>query len=274
MPPALSPLTVQATLRYLVPGLHKPVYYASVGGADAQLRISAEFEPQEMTLNDARALSASAKLDIQGFTLVQHRSKLTDFYDNSALPAYEEELQSLLCEHCGAEAVHVFDHTWRADSSALRGDHQSREPASVIHNDYTDASAVQRVRDLLPPRETARRLARRFAIINVWRSIGFPVTTTPLALCDSQSVADEQLIASERHARDRIGELQLVTFDPAHRWYYYPSMKSLEAVLLKTFDSATDGRARRCIHTAFKNPLATAEAPARESIETRCLVFF
>ena len=58
------------------------------------------------------------------------------------------------------------------------------------------------------------------------------------------------------------------------RWYYYPEMHYGEALLIKTFDSATDGRARRSIHTAFDNPLAPADAPARESIESRLLVFF
>ena len=81
-------------------------------------------------------------------------------------------------------------------------------------------------------------------------------------------------MASERRAKDRIGELQLVRWNPAHRWYYYPEMAADEALLIKTFDSATDGRARRCIHTAFTNPLAPPDAPPRESMESRLLVFF
>ena len=44
--------------------------------------------------------------------------------------------------------------------------------------------------------------------------------------------------------------------------------------MLKTFDAAKDGRARRVAHTAFANPLAPADAPPRESIESRLLVFF
>jgi len=49
---------------------------------------------------------------------------------------------------------------------------------------------------------------------------------------------------------------------------------SKEALLIKTFDSAMDGRARRSIHTAFSNPLAAPDAPARESIESRLMVFY
>ena len=107
-----------------------------------------------------------------------------------------------------------------------------------------------------------------------WRSIAEPVVTTPLALCDATSLQDSDLIASERRAKDRIGELQLVTYDPGHRWFWFSAVTSTEALLIKTFDSALDGRARRSIHTAFANPGAPADAVPRESIETRAFAFF
>ena len=52
------------------------------------------------------------------------------------------------------------------------------------------------------------------------------------------------------------------------------SMQMNEALLFKTFDSATDGRARFTIHSSFDDPTSPADAPPRTSIETRCLVFF
>ena len=115
---------------------------------------------------------------------------------------------------------------------------------------------------------------QRFAIINVRRSIAGPVLTTPLALCDATSIRDTDLVASERHAKDRIGELQLVTHYPGHRWFWYSAMTRNEATLIKTFDSSLDGRARRAIHTAFVNPDAPAGTGPRESIETRTFAFF
>jgi hypothetical protein len=45
-----------------------------------------------------------------------------------------------------------------------------------------------------------------------------------------------------------------------------------EVVLIKCFDSKTDGRARRVPHSAFVNEEFVDEAP-RESIEVRALVF-
>ena len=45
-----------------------------------------------------------------------------------------------------------------------------REPVLSAHNDYTEASGPQRVREVLPD-EAEDLLKRRFAIIQVWRAI-------------------------------------------------------------------------------------------------------
>jgi len=266
---------VQAKIRYLLPGAEKPIYIASRGGADAALNIGAEFEERQVTIHDARQLEPPANLDRQGFTLLPHPTRVTNFYDLEPVrAAYEAEIVELVLAASGGAEALVFDHTLRSDSRDIRGAHRSREPAHVIHNDYTDASAVKRLRDLLPTTEAEERLRCRFAIVNVWRSIRGPVLNSALACCDASTIDAADLVASERRAADRIGELQLVTWNPAHCWYYYPEMNPGEALLIKTFDSARDGRARRSIHTAFDNPLAPTDAPARESMESRLLVFF
>jgi hypothetical protein len=267
-------MTIQSELGYLVPSTEKPIYIASQGGAQAQLQISAKFAPQAITISDARENVPAPTLDKEGFTLVRHKSSVTDFYDDAQIrDVYEREAAALVQEATGASHVVVFDNTRRSDASAIRGARNTREPSAVVHNDYTDASARKRLRDVLPT-EANNRLQRRFAIINVWRSIAGPALTTPLALCDATSVRDSDLVASERRAKDRIGELQLVTFNSGHRWFWFSAVTSAEALLIKTFDSALDGRARRSIHTAFSNPDAPVDAAPRESIETRAFAFF
>ena len=271
----MTPLDISATLRYLVPTGEKPVYMASTGGADAAMNIGADFEDHTVTIHDARQLDPPASLDRQGFTLVQHQTLVQDFYHLDAIrQEYEQEICDLVLAASGGAEAMVFDHTLRSDSREVRGERVTREPASVIHNDYTDASAIKRLRDLLPKEEAERRLQRRFAIINLWRTVASPVIRSPLALCDAASLGQADLVASERRARDRIGELELVAWSPEHRWYYYPQMSAAEALLIKTFDSVRDGRATRSIHTAFDNPNAQADAPPRESIESRLLVFY
>jgi hypothetical protein len=123
------------------------------------------------------------------------------------------------------------------------------------------------------PNEAERLLGGRVQIINVWRPIRGPLWDTPLAVCDARTVRPEQLVASDLVYANRIGETYSVIFDPEHRWYYAPQMRADEALLLKCYDSRTDGRARFAPHSAFTDPTAPPDAPPRESIEIRALVF-
>jgi hypothetical protein len=110
--------------------------------------------------------------------------------------------------------------------------------------------------------------------VKVWRPIRGPVLDSPLALCDARSFTDDDLIASDLVYQHIRGETSSVTLKPGHRWYYFSEQQPDEVVLIRVHDSATDGRARLSFHTSFENPLAPADAPPRESIEVRTLVFF
>lgn len=83
----------------------------------------------------------------------------------------------------------------------------------------------------------------------------------------------EDYVASDLVYPHRLGETYHVRFNPAHRWFYVPQLRTDEALLIKCYDSETDGRARFVPHTAFTDPTAPADAPPRESIELRTLVF-
>lgn len=56
--------------------------------------------------------------------------------------------------------------------------------------------------------------------------------------------------------------------------YYFPHMQPTDALILKTYDSAQDGRARCMGHTAFEDPLTAPDALMRESIEVRTMTFY
>ena len=71
-----------------------------------------------------------------------------------------------------------------------------------------------------------------------------------------------------------VGEIYNATFSPKHRWYYFPKMARDEAALIKGYDSATDGRARFTLHTAFDDPTTPDDAAPRQSIEIRSFAFF
>jgi hypothetical protein len=142
-----------------------------------------------------------------------------------------------------------------------------------VHNDYTAWSSPQRVRDLMGD-EAEELLKHRFAIINLWRPIRGPLLESPLTLCDAQSLAEENLIASDLKYPDRTGETYSITYNPNQGYYYFPEMQADEAVLIRCLDSALQGPRRFSAHTGFDDPNSPADAPPRESIEVRTLVFF
>jgi hypothetical protein len=141
-----------------------------------------------------------------------------------------------------------------------------------VHVDHTAKSGPQRVRDLLPD-EAEELLKGRVQVINLWRPIRGPLQDFPLAVCDAGSVSFEDLVPSDLIYPHRVGETYQVLYNPAHRWYYVPEMQVEEALLLKCFDSKTDGRARFAPHSAFSDPTSPSDAAPRESIEVRTLVF-
>jgi hypothetical protein len=85
-------------------------------------------------------------------------------------------------------------------------------------------------------------------------------------------VKDEELVPIKLIYPDREGETYAVRPGPTHKWYFLRKQTPGEVVLIKCFDSKTDGRARRVPHSAFVNEEFENEA-SRESIEVRALVF-
>ena len=267
---------LNVSVKYLSNDENMSAYVPSVGGGETPDH-AANYVKKVVPVHNARLTQDRFTLDRQGFTLVEQRSAVSDFFnDNQIVEIYEREIEELVKKESGATAVSIFDHTRRAASEDVRKQKTIREPASTIHNDYTAWSGPNRLKEIYrdKPDELEKRLKRRFAIVNVWRSMHGSIENFPLAVCDASSTAADDLIAVKRQAKDRIGEIQMATYNPDHRWYYYPRMTEDEALLFKTYDSIEDGRARFTIHTSFDDPLAPSDALVRQSIETRCFVFY
>jgi hypothetical protein len=267
---------IKASLKFLANVDEPLVYIPSKGGGDETAHVG-NFTMQEVMIHNGRHHKQVSSLDVEGFKLVRQATEVEDIYDDAQVEStYHDEVKALLTEITGAARIEIFDDTRRSTSLERQRDKKIRESASIAHNDYTAHSGVKRLCDHFAdePDEADKLLQRRFAIVNVWRSIAGPVYNHALALCDATTVRPEDLVSVERRAEERTGELQVALHYPGHRWYYFPEMQMDEALLLKTFDSETDGRARFTIHSSFEDPDAPADAAPRESIETRCLVFF
>jgi hypothetical protein len=270
-----QPHAVTATLNYLKPTADGRRPYRYVEEPPPGLpRTTIEIDPRQVWIEDIRGREAEFTLDRNGFAVLQAPSAVSDLLDEQAVrTAYRAEVEALLADRLGATRVVMFDHTIRgprpADLTA-----PIREPVKRVHNDYTWDSAPQRVRDLLPA-EADALLAQRFAVVNLWRPIGAPALDSPLALCDAASMdAARDLVVNELIYPDRIGQTFSVLWNPAHRWHYLRAMRPEEALLIKGYDSATDGRARLSAHGAFDDPETPAGTPPRQSIEVRTLVFW
>jgi hypothetical protein len=213
-------------------------------------------------------------LDGDGFRFVDHPTRMTDFFDAAEIGrVYYPEMIELIKRESGAKRVVVFDHTLRTADDGLREEKKIREAVHRVHNDYTEWSGPQRLREVLPD-EADELIKRRFAIIQVWRPIRHPVETDPLAICDARSVSFNDFVISERRYPNRVGQTYVVTHNPKHHWYWFPRMRRDEALVFKVYDSEKDGRARWTAHTAFPDPLSPPNARPRESIEIRTLAFF
>jgi hypothetical protein len=264
---------VEAPVNYLEPESERPVTYLYEPPPGVPVR-SGRAAKHSMKIRNGRVAANELTLDRQGFALVHHHTRVANFYDPDEVQrVYYPEVEQLLKDATGAVRVHVFDHNVRCRPMAERRENGAREPVKFAHNDYTLRSGPQRVRDLLPA-EADSLLRRRFVEINVWRPIRGPVEESPLAVCDASSMTLQDFVATDLKYRDRTGEVYSVVFNPNHRWFYFPRMERDEALLLKCYDSAEDGRARFTAHTGIEDPTSPPDAAPRESIEARTLLFF
>lgn len=265
---------VNAELHYLVPMTERPRNY-TYDPPPGVPRSNTEHETYVVPIYSARHALSTFTLDNAGFAVLRQKSAVRDFWDEDELRAvYYPEVEQAMKQVTGASTVFIFDHTLRKRVQGVedRAPGTPRQPATQVHVDQTEKSGPQRVRDFFG--DDAEELLRgRVQVINLWRPIRGPLRDAPLAVADARSVAPEDLVASDLVYRDRIGETYAVTFNPAHRWFYVPGMQPDEALLLKCYDSKTDGRARFAPHTAFDDPTAPADMLPRESIEVRTLVF-
>jgi hypothetical protein len=265
---------VEASLNYIEESSEKPVYYAYEPPPGTP-RATGKFVAHSVPIRNAREVAGDLSLDRQGFQLTHQETAVGDFYDQEEVKrAYYPEVERLLKEATGAEKVVVFDHQVRNVELAKRGEKNAREYGKAVHNDYTAKSGPRRVRDHLPPAEAEERLQNRFAEINVWRPIRGPVESTPLAVCDASSIDRKDFVPSDLVYRDKVGETYRFTYNPGHRWFYFPRLHRNEVILLKCYDSKEDGRARFTAHSAFDDPTSAPDAAPRESIEVRALVFW
>jgi hypothetical protein len=263
---------VEATLSFCVDTGVKPVSQ-TFGSSSTVHNYHGNYEEKTVRIADARPLNESFSLDCEGFHLVRHETTMRDFYDEEEVRSvYYRELDELVRRETGCTRTIVFDHTRRSGDEDTREALKIRGPVRMVHNDYTDWSGPQRLRDLIGA-EAESLLQHRLQVIQVWRAIRGPILRDPLAMCDAQSMSQQDFIAAERRFPDRVGEIYHIAHNPRQRWMYYPNMTREEAIVFKCYDS-DKSVARFTAHGAFDDPTSAPDAPPRESMEARILAIF
>ncbi len=264
---------------------------------------------RKRSVEDLRGSESNYNVDKSGFAMYNYPAKEKAFTDETKVrEEYYTEVESLLREKLpGVKKVVFFDHTIRR-----RVKDSPRQPVQQVHVDQTPQAAEIRVRRHLPEDEAAELLKGRYQIINIWRPIANPASDFPLAVIDYRSTKPEDLVKIDllypkREATNGVpddnddrgkevlpdatsatstsgyevkGETFAVQPSESHKFVYFKDMTPDEVMLIKCFDSFSEvnggkkGIAAYTPHTAFVDPQTPTDAPGRQSIEVRALVFY
>jgi len=115
------------------------------------------------------------------------------------------------------------------------------------------------------------------------------VYDTPLVLCDKSSVKRGELIGEDKVHIDFLEEGQYLKYSSSQKWYWLSQQSRDEVTIFVTWDSDEGDECGMNLdglfffitkyliacapHAAFRNPYAPENAPPRESVEVRLMVF-
>jgi hypothetical protein len=269
--------TVRSTFNYTSDNGVMPEVYFYEPPPGTKIRDPGD-DPHEMPVADGWSRANKFSLDHEGFALREFHSSFDRWDDDEAIRSeFYGEVIDFLKHEVNAERIIVFDHTIRAKKNEKQQTAENtttqRAPVLLVHCDYTPNSGPLRVRQLLPD-EAEELLSRRVAFYNFWKPLRNRVEERPLAMCDVTSSNEQDFLTMALRYPDRDGEIYVMRHSPRHVWWYFPLMTPEHVILLKTYDSQLDGRARFVGHTAFEDPTSPLDAPFRESIEIRTIAFF
>lgn len=271
---AARPRSVEAEINYLGPMDSMPYFYAKDHERDNLV-----LEPHRVAIENARQTNPPPTLDREGFTLVPHRSAVTDFQDSEATgTTYVAEVEELLRELTGADLVIARGTVLRFSQQNNRDAYVNSLPASFIHMDVSrQAFSDFATRNLDGHPDRGALLGGRYVGFNLWRVLTPPPQDLPLAVCAANSVTDEDRVEGEARV-DGVGVEEfrfgssLYRPNPRHRWFYYRDMTPDEALIFKQFDTS-DPDMVGVPHVAFADSSAENSIP-RASAEIRAFAYW
>ncbi|EAW10007.1 uncharacterized protein ACLA_042290 [Aspergillus clavatus NRRL 1] len=271
LPATNAPHHVQTTLNFLKENEDgSPPVPSYAGRPDTYYRPSVTLP---VTVHDVSGHESEYTLDKNGLQFYYHESKEKDFIDDDIISGITTSRPSSCSKtrNTGASRIVIIGHIIRrhAQDAVTPAGYQNA-PVRSVHIDQSYAVIKGRVSHYFPE-DAPELLKGRYQIINVWRPIK-TILKDPLAVADSLSFPDDDLVPTKLVYLHRVGETYSVKPNPGIKWYFRYAQPPELVTLFKCYDSKTDGRARRVPHSSFVDP-ATEGEKVRESIETRALVF-
>ncbi|MEM1301938.1 MAG: CmcJ/NvfI family oxidoreductase [Pseudomonadota bacterium] len=246
--------------------VHKPerqAFKIDAGGVVGKL-VAPELVTTEVRLQDIRSAEASVSFAHDGVAFATLPSSVSEFDGDTWQTAYDRELATFLTDTLDAKEVVVFDHTVRQDDPDA-----TRKPARNVHSDYSPEGAEKRLMDILGQARGAEWSNDHYAFINVWRPIGHPINSAPLAFLKPGSVAADDWILIDLIYPDRKGHIMGLAANDAHQWVYQSKMTPDEIAYFNIYDN-------RGLPSVGHSAVDMVEDPAittiRTSIESRTLI--
>lgn len=259
---------VNAQVRYLNPEWRSRHTLARIGDWESLWAHTSEYGVQ---IDDARRIECG--LDSSCFVLSEHVTGVRDFHDEAEVTGtYFDEMVGVMKRLTDADEAFVTNHFIRWGNAQSYNDGYT----GFLHADYSlgNPRAFSEQRLELLHKELDASTHWEFAWYNTWQPIEREVQQYPLTVIDARSVAHGDIL--DYYYTGHPGELILESipvFNPEHKLYYYPRMQTTELLVFKQLDTRVE-RFAPCLHSAFVDATAPADALERRSIEVRVMCAF
>jgi hypothetical protein len=261
----------EAPIRYLAREWRGHSETATIGTRETR---RANTDPRTVPIRDARPLLEGPGLDLdrEGFTLAKLTPGVSDFRDPAKVElAYYPQIDALMRELTGADRVFPYQHQLRTEDTSDFNNAYAR----FIHSDYDmenrDSTASAALRDWGVELDSEKQW--EFAWYNLWQPIDWEVQQNPLAIIDSTSLDQEDMLSYYYTGSGDRFRSTMPVFNHNHRIFFFPRMQTDEIMVFKQLDTR-QGVALSCPHTSFDDPTAPTDSLPRRSIETRTMCAF
>lgn len=254
--------TVEAAVNYSIPSSDRP-FIVNGDFARNEMHVS----PVPVNINDARSLGEAPSLAREGFAKVRHDVDTSGVGDSpEAGVRYRAELSALMQRITGADEILMLPQdTIRRQQAGASGS----PTADFAHSDYSLAGEAG-ARALFE--QPSKPGTCRTAMYNMWRLLSEGPTTRPLALCDSRTLGNDDIILGDTKfpKMNASFEMAFIQANPDHRWIYFPDLTPADLIVFKQAD--TDSAEPQLVpHTAFHDDSCPQNAAPRVSVESRCI---